>query len=58
MFKMKDITVAINMPQTKHPRMGRVTMIIARDSDDRKFNCIPEYGRVQNWKNIHMAAHV
>ena len=33
-------------------------MIMARDSDGRKFNRIPEYDRVQNGKTIHVSAHV
>ena len=33
-------------------------MIMAKDSDGRKFNRIPEYDRVQNGKTIHVSAHV
>ena len=33
-------------------------MIMAKDSDGRKFNRIPEYNRVQNGKTIHVSAHV
>ena len=30
-------------------------MIMAKDSDGRKFNRIPEYDRVQNGKTIHVS---
>lgn len=30
-------------------------MIMAKDSDGRKFNRIPEYNRVQNGKTIHVS---
>lgn len=33
-------------------------MIMAKDSNGRKFNRIPEYDRVQNGKTIHVSAHV
>lgn len=33
-------------------------MIMAKDSDGRKLNRIPEYDRVQNGKTIHVSAHV
>jgi len=33
-------------------------MIMAKDSDGRKFNRIPEYDRVQNGKTIHVSAHI
>lgn len=38
--------------------MGRVTKTMAKDSDGRKFNRIPEYDRVQNGKTIHVSGHV
>ena len=44
--------------QLGNPATGRVTMIMAKDSDGRKFNRIPEYDRVQNGKTIHVSAHV
>ena len=37
---------------------GRATMIMAKDSDGRKFNRIPGYDRVQNGKTIHVYALV
>jgi len=33
-------------------------MTMAKDSDGRKFNRIPEYDRVQNGKTIHVSGHV
>ena len=33
----------------------RATMIMAKDSDGRKFNRIPEYNRVQDGKTIHVS---
>lgn len=46
------------MQPIKAPATGRVRMIMAKDSDGRKFNRIPEYDRVQNGKTIHVSAHV
>lgn len=46
------------MQPIKDPATGRVRMIMAKDSDGRKFNRIPEYDRVQNGKTIHVPAHV
>ena len=40
------------------PPQDGVTMIMAKDSDGRKLNRIPEYDRVQNGKTIHVSAHV
>ena len=45
-------------PHLGIPATGRATMIMAKDSDGRKFNRIPEYDRVQNGKTIHVSAHV
>ena len=33
-------------------------MIMAKDSEGRKYNRIPAYDRVQNGKVIHVTAHV
>lgn len=40
------------------PATGRATMIMAKDSEGRKFNRIPKYDRVQNGKTVHVSAHV
>ena len=40
------------------PAKGRAIMIMAKDSEGRKYNRIPAYDRVQNGKVIHVTAHV
>ena len=42
----------------KIPATGRAIKIMAKDSDGRKFNRIPEYDRVQDGKVIHVSAHI
>lgn len=37
---------------------GRVMQNMAKDSEGRKFNRIPEYVRVQDGKVIHVCAHI
>ena len=55
----KDVCIAVETcNQLRIPATGRVTMNMAKDSDGRKFNRIPEYDRVQNGKTIHVSAHV
>ena len=46
------------MQPYKASATGLATMIMAKDSDGRKFNRIPEYDRVQNGKTIHVSTHV
>ena len=50
------------LPETcnklRNPATGRVTMIMAKDSEGRKYNRIPAYDRVQDGKVIHVPAHV
>lgn len=46
------------MQPIREPRHRTGSMIMAKDSDGRKYNRIPEYVRVQNGKTIHVSAHV
>ena len=46
------------MQQLREPRHRTDKMIMAKDSDGRKFNRIPEYDRVQNGRTIHVSAHI
>lgn len=46
------------MQPPKAPATGRALKNMAKDSNGRKFNRIPEYDRVQNGKTIHVSAHV
>lgn len=46
------------MQPLRNPRKRTGYMIMAKDSEGRKFNRIPAYDRVQDGKVIHVPAHI